>query len=229
MFSHRNSAPDAQISHMMEFAHRAFQATSVVFYWVNDKTEMVNLQSHTVSEEFLNRYSTEMANLDPLIVRKLAKTERKVARLHEEAQDSSATAAYLEFLRAYNIVDNLEFVFWNDGAPFAGLGVLRNIDDIPLDTMNMDVDAIQKYLEFTMLMHPHVRETRLRTTLTNRFKLTPREIEVVSLLCDGSSNYDISKAMQVGVATVKTHVINILNKLGVDNRSSVVGLTMSLH
>lgn len=229
MLNYRDPAPCPQIGQMMEFAHRAFQATTVIFYWVNENTEMVDFQTQGVSSEFMDRYRAGMNHLDPLIVRRLAQNQRKVALLHEEGADRPESAAYIEFLRTYNIVDNLEFVFWNEGAPFAGLGVLRNVEDAPLDTMTMNVDAIQQYMEFNLLMHPHVREARLQTTLANRFKLTHREIEVVSLLCGGSSNCDISDVMGIGVATVKTHVVNILNKLGVDNRSSVVGLMMNLQ
>ncbi|MEA2732110.1 MAG: Bacterial regulatory protein luxR family [Acetobacteraceae bacterium] len=51
----------------------------------------------------------------------------------------------------------------------------------------------------------------------------------MSLLCAGASNSDISETMGVRLTTVKTHIVNILDKLGVGNRSSVVGLTLSLQ
>ena len=220
---------DAQILHMMEFASRAFRASSLVFYWVSDTAEMLDVQARGVPDDFLDRYRTGMNRFDPLLVRRLAEAKRRIAWLREEAPPVPDAPAYIEFLGTYDIIDNLEFVFWDDDGPFAGLGVLRNRWDPPLDSITMDLDAIHEYLEFNMLMHPRQREARLRATLVRRFRLTQREIEAVSLLCAGASNDEIAETMGVRLATVKTHIVNIFDKLGVGNRASVVGLTLSLQ
>ncbi|CAA9513705.1 MAG: hypothetical protein AVDCRST_MAG30-2643 [uncultured Solirubrobacteraceae bacterium] len=49
-------------------------------------------------------------------------------------------------------------------------------------------------------------------------ELTPRELEVLTLLATGHDNSDIAKDLFVSVSTVKAHVGAILEKLGVDNR-----------
>lgn len=49
--------------------------------------------------------------------------------------------------------------------------------------------------------------------------LTERETEVLRLLAMGKSNRDISADMYLGETTVKTHVSNILMKLGVSSRT----------
>jgi DNA-binding NarL/FixJ family response regulator len=48
--------------------------------------------------------------------------------------------------------------------------------------------------------------------------LTPREREVLALLQQDKSNQDIARALNVTVATVKTHVSNILHKLNLRSR-----------
>lgn len=48
--------------------------------------------------------------------------------------------------------------------------------------------------------------------------LTQREREVVRLLDDGMSNKEIAKHLVIGLSTVKSHVHNILEKLGVQSR-----------
>lgn len=49
--------------------------------------------------------------------------------------------------------------------------------------------------------------------------LTEREVEVLKLLAFGQSNRQISQSLQITEKTVKTHVSNILGKLGVASRT----------
>jgi NarL family two-component system response regulator LiaR len=48
--------------------------------------------------------------------------------------------------------------------------------------------------------------------------LTPRELEVLTLVAQGLSNQDIAEKLAISERTVRTHVSNILNKLHLANR-----------
>jgi ATP/maltotriose-dependent transcriptional regulator MalT len=52
---------------------------------------------------------------------------------------------------------------------------------------------------------------------------------VIELLCCGRTNREISECLGIGSATVKTHLIHIFEKLGVETRSAVVALMSRLH
>lgn len=50
------------------------------------------------------------------------------------------------------------------------------------------------------------------------FGLTARELEVVALITEGSTNKHIAQTFGISEETVKRHLTNIFNKLGVGNR-----------
>ncbi|MFG2292426.1 response regulator [Streptomyces sp. NPDC048603] len=52
--------------------------------------------------------------------------------------------------------------------------------------------------------------------------LTKRELEVLQLVADGLSNQQISKRLFLSQATVKSHLVHIYAKLGVDSRTAAV-------
>ncbi|MFI9052250.1 response regulator [Streptomyces sp. NPDC053427] len=60
---------------------------------------------------------------------------------------------------------------------------------------------------------------RMRTPATT---LSRRETEVLQLVADGLSNAQISKQLFLSQATVKSHLVHIYAKLGVDSRTSAV-------
>ncbi|MFI9123617.1 response regulator [Streptomyces bikiniensis] len=52
--------------------------------------------------------------------------------------------------------------------------------------------------------------------------LTKRELEVLQLVGEGLSNAQISKALFLSQATVKSHLVHVFAKLGVDSRTAAV-------
>ncbi len=58
--------------------------------------------------------------------------------------------------------------------------------------------------------------------------LSPREREVLVLVAEGRSNPEIAKALYIGEATVKTHLLHVFEKLGVNDRTRAVTRAMEL-
>ena len=57
--------------------------------------------------------------------------------------------------------------------------------------------------------------------------LTSRELDVLALIVKGNSNKEIAAALTISEATVKTHINNILSKLGASDRTQAA--TMALQ
>lgn len=62
-----------------------------------------------------------------------------------------------------------------------------------------------------------------------RFELTNREREILALLIEGLNNNQIAERLYVSASTVKSHVSNILSKLGVSSRTEAVALALKRH
>ncbi len=61
------------------------------------------------------------------------------------------------------------------------------------------------------------------------FDLTEREREVLSLMVEGLNNTQIAGKLVVSPSTIKSHVSNILSKLGVASRTEAVTLALRSH
>jgi NarL family two-component system response regulator LiaR len=56
--------------------------------------------------------------------------------------------------------------------------------------------------------------------------LTAREREILRLMADGLNNQQIAERLVLGVSTVKTHVSNVLSKLGVATRTEAAAIAL---
>jgi NarL family two-component system response regulator LiaR len=83
------------------------------------------------------------------------------------------------------------------------------------------IRAIKAAASGQVQLSPKAAERLLREVRApeNPEKLTERETEVLRLLAEGKSNKEIAASLYIGETTVKTHVSNILMKLGVPSRT----------
>lgn len=81
--------------------------------------------------------------------------------------------------------------------------------------------AIKAAAEGQVQLAPEAAARLLREVRTpeNPEALTDRETEVLRLLAEGQANKEIARTLTIGEKTVKTHVSNILGKLGVQSRT----------
>jgi len=81
--------------------------------------------------------------------------------------------------------------------------------------------AIKAAAEGQVQLAPQAAARLLREVRTPEAPepLTDRETEVLTLLASGRANKEIARDLQIGEKTVKTHVSNILGKLGVQSRT----------
>lgn len=55
-----------------------------------------------------------------------------------------------------------------------------------------------------------------------RFQISPREMEVLALVCEGLSNRKIAESLYISEQTVKDHVRSLMKKVGASSRSALI-------
>jgi len=92
------------------------------------------------------------------------------------------------------------------------------------------VAAVHAAARGETVLAPPVAARLLGRVRAGRPSLSPRETEILQLLAEGLANRQISKRLFISEATVKTHLVHIYDKLGVDSRTSAIaaGLTSGL-
>jgi len=57
-------------------------------------------------------------------------------------------------------------------------------------------------------------------------ELTARELDVLHLIAEGKANKEIAAHLSIGEASVKSHVANVLSKLGANDRAHAIAISL---
>lgn len=99
------------------------------------------------------------------------------------------------------------------------------------------VNAIRQVIQGQAVLDPVVTRavvsgyvTRPAPTTAARedIPLTPRELEILVLVAEGNTNAEIAKKLYISEKTVQTHRSNMLDKLGIHDRTELVRYAIRL-
>jgi NarL family two-component system response regulator LiaR len=91
------------------------------------------------------------------------------------------------------------------------------------------VQAIRAAYNGRATLSPEVAQTLVETASqppTPGLNLTEREREVLILMVDGLNNKQIAEKLTVSLSTIKSHVSNVLLKLGIASRTEAVTIAL---
>jgi DNA-binding NarL/FixJ family response regulator len=93
--------------------------------------------------------------------------------------------------------------------------ILKNALDLDLAA------AVKRVAAGDTVLDPALAQPTALSGERNK-RLTPRELEVLQLICDGLSNKEIAGKLELSANTVAVHRANIMNTLGVHKTAELV-------
>jgi DNA-binding CsgD family transcriptional regulator len=179
-----------------------------------------------IPPEFGMAYSrNHMEDVDPLHPFRLVPRRRRFSMLADvRAESLDRHRDFLSFLQSFGAHEEGEMIFRCGGDAVAGLSLVwtqkrpehRAISDLG--------SALQAYIEFNLanVWKANGLLSRTDAGIRGDWDFTSREMEVIDVVCRGFTNQEIAQHLNIGVATVKTHLIHVFKKAGVETRSGLI-------
>jgi DNA-binding CsgD family transcriptional regulator len=156
--------------------------------------------------------------------RRWASTGATVVSVRDVGGEAAfAGSRHAEYLGLYGLGAQASVYLRQDDRIVATIALLRAAGKPHFDPRAIGLlRRTQPFLEHAHLLARRPASVAPAAAALDGHGLTPREAEVARLAAGGATNAEIARALCVTVATVKTHVVHVLAKLGVRTRTELV-------
>ena len=205
--------------------------------WLASRETTLTREVSPANESFLlevARILTGLSRFDDSITltRKIIRFAQKGGRVHTLIQAKAVLAKTLslcgearEALEALSqslrlaAPENYLSTFVDEGRPML---------DLLHSQRNRVASELRNYAEKILAGFAEREKQPVGHAAAIRSELSEREQEVLSLVAQGLSNQEIAERLVISITTVKTHVGNIFNKLGVTSRTQALARAAEL-
>lgn len=190
-------------------------------------TDLVNVNSlpnpDAEIDGILTRYMEECSELDSthwLVKSKKPMAYRTTDYLSEEALES--TDYYKEMFLPYNVHFGAQMVLAYDDVSLGLLTLFRPKDEPNFsDTEIFFLDNLKDHLSVRLARHSKASEPSTVCDISafiGKYDLTRRECEILALLFEGRGNDEIAHELYISENTLRRHIYNMYNKMGIKSR-----------
>jgi DNA-binding CsgD family transcriptional regulator len=215
------SAPLAQFgAHTASFTSQALRAQWTCFYYLDGDGEPFGFQVHRTPWALRESYLRHnMARSDPTHPASLVAQNLRFVSVfdHRLRCGLESRRNYWSFLSSFGTRDAAEMIFRVSGRAVAGMSLLW-VGQPGMGSDRELGEALHSYIELNLGAH----YGPLPGELASDIALTDRELEIVQLVCHGLTNARVAQRLNIGLATVKTHLLHVFEKLGVRTRAELV-------
>lgn len=199
--------------------------TSSAFYLVDPNMQHKGIVLAGIDQEMDKAYRLRYKDLDPAHPSRYQDREDNVVCLENlmSATHFHNSVYYQEFLKPNNIEHVTDMFFRHEGRIIAVLTMLR---DASLPRFSPEelktLKVTQRFLEYAINTVYLPERISQRKTISDKYQLTDRELDVLEWIIAGAENKVIAKELSVSLATIKTHLHHMYNKVGVTSRTQLL-------
>ncbi|MFL9676276.1 MULTISPECIES: response regulator transcription factor [Pseudomonas] len=203
--------------HCLQAFTQLVPASQAAFYCVDRQLQARDFRLQGMSGEMHRDYLDNYRQFDPLQPRNclssgLAVVPLGFAMARQPLRDSRR---YQDFLQRYGVVDVVEIVAHRADQPQAAISLLRTAEQgVFTPDQLAQLNALQALLQMAV--------ANMQPCDDALAGLTPKEREIAWLLRQGASNKQLALELDVGLPTIKTHLIHLFRKMGVSSRTELV-------
>lgn len=198
--------------------------SAIVFYRLDASGEPADFELFGMPESMHRTYVARYRMLDPLHPSRCAAGDGAVVTLASQLPDErrEASAYWTRFLCRHDVADVVEIWLRDAGVTVGAFSLLRfgAAGRFALG----EIDALARLQPVAeAALSPLLRARRGIHRIGCEERLTYREEQIARLVRDGRSNKEIARDLALGQPTIKTHLMRMYRKLGVSNRTELVG------
>jgi len=93
------------------------------------------------------------------------------------------------------------------------------LKDSPTEAL---IAAVQEAAAGRSVLSPEVQQRLVARMTSPGTALSPREAEILEALASGATNREVARRLFISESTVKTHLVHLYDKLGVDSRTAAL-------
>ena len=92
-----------------------------------------------------------------------------------------------------------------------------------MQKLNLDSHHVKHQAKYKFFESEHMLFSRKELSYLQRcYHLTPRELEILKLVCQGLDDNEMARKLKIKYNTVGTHVGNICRRMGVKGKVGIV-------
>ncbi|WP_457617041.1 tetratricopeptide repeat protein [Lutibacter sp.] len=230
MYLHKNKEAISNINKGLEIAKKIKSKENIILgyealvnYYVMTKDYKKALNAHKIATSFHDSILNEASQksiISTQIAYNTAEKDKKIQELAKEKEQSQEKAK----INFYSLIISIAIAVIVITIILSFFYLQRKKSDLELQNKNIELRKhLHQIKELKDKASRDVKTTNQELAERfNSFKLSKREIEVLTHIANGLSNEEIAKKMYVSKNTIKTHIKNIYLKLDVKNRIQAI-------
>ena len=202
----------------IEQVQRILNIDAYLVYSIDNINRAYDYHAFNIPKTSLDEYLNKKVLNDPVSFTRFYDQKNNNVEL---LSDHQCNEDYADFMQRWKIQDTAEIFFRKrNGEPILGLSIVRENGKSPFTVQDQNV--LESFYQLSKKYFFHHADTLDKADIAASYSLTKKEIVVLEQLLNGINNSEIAMHLNCSLATVKTHVQHIYQKINVSNRQEII-------